>query len=65
MLKVPSELLCKTDYFRPLLREIGEGILPDEVRLHEQKYDPVYGRGWMSCTRVQPYIHGRSRCMES
>jgi asparagine synthase (glutamine-hydrolysing) len=42
MLKVPSELLCKTDHFRPLLREISEGILPDEVRLNLHKNDPVY-----------------------
>jgi asparagine synthase (glutamine-hydrolysing) len=42
MLKVPSELLCKTDHFRPLLREISEGILPDEVRLNWYKNDPVY-----------------------
>jgi asparagine synthase (glutamine-hydrolysing) len=42
MLKVPSELLCETDYFRPLLREIGKGILPEEVRLNQSKNDPVY-----------------------
>jgi asparagine synthase (glutamine-hydrolysing) len=42
MLRVPSELLCKTDHFRPLLREISEGILPDEVRLNTHKTDPVY-----------------------
>lgn len=42
MLKVPSELLCKTDHFRPLLREISEGILPDEVRWNWSKNDPVY-----------------------
>jgi asparagine synthase (glutamine-hydrolysing) len=42
MLKVPSELLCVSDQIRPLLREIGEGILPDEVRLNKQKNDPVY-----------------------
>lgn len=42
MLKVPSELLCKTDYFRPLLREIGAGILPEEVRWNWSKNDPVY-----------------------
>ena len=46
MLKVPSELLCKTDYFRPLLREISEGILPDEVRWNWSKNDPVYW-SWM------------------
>lgn len=42
MLKVPSELLCKTNYYRPVLREIGKGILPEEVRLHWYKNDPVY-----------------------
>ena len=46
MLRVPSELLCKTDFFRPLLREISEGILPDEIRLNRSKNDPVYW-GWM------------------
>jgi asparagine synthase (glutamine-hydrolysing) len=47
MLKVPSELLCKTYNFRPLLREIGKGILPENVRLNESKNDPVYGL-WMN-----------------
>jgi asparagine synthase (glutamine-hydrolysing) len=42
MLKIPSELLCKTDHFRPLLREISEGVLPDEVRWNWNKNDPVY-----------------------
>jgi len=42
MLKVPSILLCKTDYFRPLLREISEGNIPEVIRLHWQKSDPVY-----------------------
>ena len=46
MLKVPSELLCVTDYSRPLLREISEGILPDEIRLNKSKNDPVYWE-WM------------------
>jgi asparagine synthase (glutamine-hydrolysing) len=46
MLKVPSELLCKTDYFRPLLREISEGLLPDEIRWNWSKNDPVYW-SWM------------------
>lgn len=41
MLRVPSELLCKTDHFRPLLREIGKGILPEEVRQNLSKTDPV------------------------
>lgn len=42
MLKVPSELLCKTHQYRPVMREIGKGILPEDVRLHWPKYDPVY-----------------------
>jgi asparagine synthase (glutamine-hydrolysing) len=46
MLRVPSELLCKTDYFRPLLREISEGMLPEEIRLSKSKNDPVYWE-WM------------------
>jgi len=46
MLKVPSGLLCATDYFRPLLREISEGILPEEIRWNRSKNDPVYWT-WM------------------
>lgn len=46
MLKVPTELLCETNNFRPLLRELGEGILPEEVRLNRSKNDPVYWK-WM------------------
>lgn len=46
MLKVPTELLCKTDDFRPLLRELGDGILPEEVRMNRSKNDPVYWK-WM------------------
>ena len=46
MLKVPSNLLCKTRYFRPLLREIGKGILPEEIRINESKNDPLY-QAWM------------------
>ena len=42
ILKVPSELLCRTDNYRPVLREIGKGILPEEVRLNSDKSDPVY-----------------------
>jgi asparagine synthase (glutamine-hydrolysing) len=46
MLKVPSELLCTTEYSRPLLREISEGILPEEIRMNMSKNDPVYW-AWM------------------
>jgi asparagine synthase (glutamine-hydrolysing) len=42
MLKIPSELLCMTDHYRPLLREISKGILPKEIRLQRSKNDPVY-----------------------
>lgn len=42
MLTVPTELLCVNPYFRPLLREIGDGLLPDEIRLHWDKDDHVY-----------------------
>ena len=41
MLKVPSELLCRTNQFRPLLRELGKDILTDEIRLNYSKTDPV------------------------
>lgn len=46
MLKMPSELLCKTDQVRPLLREISKGIIPEEVRRNCSKNDPVYW-AWM------------------
>ena len=42
MLKIPSELLCRSDHFRPLLREISEGVVPEEVRWQWHKSDPVY-----------------------
>ena len=41
MLKVPSELLCRTGLFRPLLRELGKSLLTDEIRLNYSKTDPV------------------------
>jgi asparagine synthase (glutamine-hydrolysing) len=52
MLRVPSELLCKTDFFRPLLRVIGEGILPLEVLSNTSKKDPVYSAFWDELLRV-------------
>ena len=42
MLRVPSKILCKTDHYRPILRLISEGILPEKVRWHRSKNDPVY-----------------------
>jgi hypothetical protein len=42
MLRVPSELLCVPELYRPLLRIIGKGLLPDEIRNHTGKDDPVY-----------------------
>jgi asparagine synthase (glutamine-hydrolysing) len=46
LLKVPTELLCKSDLSRPLMRKICEDILPEEVRLNYFKNDPVYWN-WM------------------
>lgn len=40
MLKVPSMALCHNTDFRPLLREIGKGIMPEEVRCQKLKSDP-------------------------
>lgn len=42
MLKVPSVLLCTAGLSRPILRELGKGILHDDVRLGSSKSDPVY-----------------------
>ncbi len=41
MLKVPSEILGKPDSFRPILREIGKNILPEEILCSWEKRDPV------------------------
>ena len=46
MIRIPSELLCRTDLFRPLLRIIGEGIIPDDVRLNTGKKDHLYSAWW-------------------
>lgn len=40
MLRVPSAALCRNDEFRPLLREVGRGILSEDVRLQTLKTDP-------------------------
>ena len=42
LISVPSELLCRDGFTRPILRTIGEGIVPDEIRLKRSKVDPVY-----------------------
>lgn len=42
ILRVPSELMCHDEGFRPLLRVLGEDILPHEVSRHTDKRDPVY-----------------------
>ena len=42
MLRLPSELLCEPGLYRPLLRIIDEDLLPDEIRNHTGKDDPVY-----------------------
>jgi asparagine synthase (glutamine-hydrolysing) len=42
MIKVPSVLLCTAGQSRPILRELGKGILHDDVRLGSSKSDPVY-----------------------
>jgi asparagine synthase (glutamine-hydrolysing) len=41
MLKVPSEILSDLKYDRIILREISNGILPEEVRWFSRKDDPV------------------------
>jgi asparagine synthase (glutamine-hydrolysing) len=46
MVRVPSEHLCRTGLFRPLLRVIGEGIIPDEIRLNTGKKDHLYSAWW-------------------
>jgi len=51
MLKVPSELLCRTGQFRPLLREIGKGILPGEVLANESKNDPLFWKNTADLNR--------------
>ncbi|MBE0678871.1 MAG: hypothetical protein IH592_08910 [Bacteroidales bacterium] len=52
MIRVPSLLLCQTSHFRPLLRIIGEGLLPDDVRNNNSKVDPVYREWWNELLRL-------------
>ena len=51
MIKVPSVLLCREDYFRPLLRILGDSIIPDNVRLSTSKKDHVYSAWWKELIR--------------
>lgn len=46
MVRIPSKHLCRTGYFRPLLRITGDGILPDDVRLNTSKKDHLYSAWW-------------------
>lgn len=46
MLKIPSSLLCREGIFRPILRVLGKGILPEEVRLNTGKKDHVFSAYW-------------------
>lgn len=41
MLTVPTELLVRAGDYRPLLREMGRSLLPEDVRLNYGKNDPV------------------------
>ncbi|MBE0675297.1 MAG: hypothetical protein IH591_11595, partial [Bacteroidales bacterium] len=41
ILRVPSVILCRTGQSRPVLRELGRDLLPEEVRLNSSKNDPV------------------------
>ena len=41
VLTIPSRLLYKNGFSRILLREMSEGLLPEEVRWHVSKNDPV------------------------
>lgn len=51
MIKIPSVHLCRENYFRPLLRILGEGIIPDDVRLSISKKDHVYSAWWKELIR--------------
>jgi len=41
MFKVPSKILCQDGFDRFIAREIGQGIIPDVVRWHVSKNDPI------------------------
>lgn len=42
MLTIPSVLLCRNPEPRPLLRTLGEGLIPEEILINRSKVDPVY-----------------------
>ena len=41
ILKIPSEVYAEAGNFRPVLRELGKSLLPEDVRLNYGKSDPV------------------------
>ncbi|HPR13534.1 MAG TPA: asparagine synthase-related protein [Bacteroidales bacterium] len=41
LMAVPTELLVKAGDYRPLLREMGRSLLPEDVRMNYGKNDPV------------------------
>lgn len=41
MFKVPSKSLVNSEFSRIILREIGENIIPDNIRFHKSKLDPA------------------------
>lgn len=41
MMRIPSTVLSERNYSRSIIREISEGLLPEEVRWHFSKNDPV------------------------
>jgi len=53
MLGVPSTVLCEKDGFRPLLRDIGTGIIPESVRKNEHKTEPVT---WGNVDRIEKKV---------
>jgi len=42
IMKIPTELLCQANQSRPLMRELGKGLVPEEVRLNSLKRDPAH-----------------------
>jgi asparagine synthase (glutamine-hydrolysing) len=55
MLKVPSTVLCEKEGFRPLLRDIGIGLLPESVRLQMLKSEPVC---WGNVAQMENILSG-------